>query len=354
MKTYKIAVLPGDGVGPEVVDATVKILKTIEKKAGTYKLDLLLGEAGYNCIANYGTNVPTKTIDILKTTIACLKGPMTTPEETGAPPSAALTIRKLFNLYANMRPCRSLPNVPSLKPNIDLIVIRENTEGMYSGIEFDVSNNTAVAMRVISREASEKVVRFAFKLAAQRRKHLSYVHKANILRRTDGIFNQAVLEIAKDFPGVKVESYHIDAMAMQLIKNPEAFDVIVTTNLFGDIISDEAAQTVGGLGLAAGANIGENYAMFEPVHGSAPKYAGQNKVNPLATIFAGKMLLDHLGEEDSAHIVENAVFEILKEGKVLTYDLGGKAKTSEVGDAIVAKIEHFEISNPRKHPDYFA
>ena len=340
MKTYKIAVLPGDGVGPEVVDATVNVLKAIEKKAGTYKLDLSLGEAGFNCISKYGTNVPNKTIEMLKTTIACLKGPMTTPEEAGAPPSAALTIRKLFNLYANMRPCRSLPNVSSLKPNIDLIVVRENTEGMYSGIEFDVGSNTAVAMRVISRDASEKIARFAFKLATQRRKHLSYVHKANILRRTDGIFNQAVLEIAKDFPDVKVESYHIDAMAMQLIKNPEAFDVIVTTNLFGDIISDEAAQTVGGLGLAAGANIGENYAMFEPVHGSAPKYAGQNKVNPIATVFAGKMLLDYLGEEDSAHVVENAVFEILKEGKVLTYDLGGKAKTSELGEAIIAKLEH--------------
>jgi isopropylmalate/isohomocitrate dehydrogenase-like protein len=339
MKTYKIAVLPGDGVGPEVVDVTVKVLKAVEKKAGTYKLDLCLGEAGFNYISKYGTNLPPKTIDMLKTTIACLKGPMTTPEEPGSPPSAALTIRKLFNLYANIRPCHSLPNVPSLKPNIDLTVVRENTEGLYSGIEFDVGNDTAVAMRVISREASEKIARFAFKLAAQRRKHLSYVHKANILRRTDGIFNQAVLKVAKEFPEVTVEGYHIDAMAMQLIKSAEAFDVIVTTNLFGDIISDEAAQIVGGLGVAAGANIGENYAMFEPVHGSAPKYTTQNKVNPIATVFAGKMLLDYLGEKGSACAVEKAVFEILKEGRVLTYDLGGKAKTSEAGEAIVAKIE---------------
>jgi isocitrate/isopropylmalate dehydrogenase len=229
--------------------------------------------------------------------------------------------------------------VPSLKPNIDLIVVRENTEGMYSGIEFDVDNDTAVAMRVISREASERIARFAFKLAVQRRKNLSYAHKANILRHTDGIFNQAVLKVAKEFPEVNVAGYHIDAMAMQLVKSPEAFDVIVTTNLFGDIISDEAAQIVGGLGMAAGANIGENYAMFEPVHGSAPKYAGQNKVNPIATVFAGKMLLEYLGEKNSAHVVEKAVFEVLEEGKVLTYDLGGKAKTSEVGEAIVAKIE---------------
>jgi len=339
MKTYKVAVLLGDGIGPEVVDAAVKVLKAAEKKAGTYQLNLAWGEAGFNCIAKYGTNVPPQTIDMLKTTVACLKGPMTTPEEPGAPPSAALTIRKLFNLYANVRPCHSLPNVPSLKPNIDLIVVRENTEGLYSGVEFEVGEGVAVAMRVISREASERVARFAFKLAVQRRKHLSYVHKANILRRTDGIFNQAVLQVAKEFPEVAVDGYHIDAMAMQLIKGPEAFDVIVTTNLFGDIISDEAAQLVGGLGMVAGANIGENYAMFEPVHGSAPKYTGQNKVNPMATVFAGRMLLDYLGEIDSAHAVEKAVFEVLREGKVLTYDLGGKAKTSEVAEAIVAKIE---------------
>jgi isopropylmalate/isohomocitrate dehydrogenase-like protein len=339
MKTYKIAVLPGDGIGPEVVDATIKVLKAVEKKAGKYKLDYCWGEAGFNCIAKYGTNVPPQTIDILKTTAACLKGPMTTPEEPGAPPSAALTIRNLFNLYANVRPCHSLPNVPSLKPNIDLVVVRENTEGLYSGIEFDVGNETGVAMRVISRRASERIARFAFRLAAKRRKRLAYVHKANILRRTDGIFNHAVLQVAKEFPRVSVEGYHIDAMAMQLIKGPEAFDVIVTTNLFGDILSDEAAQVVGGLGMAAGANIGENYAMFEPVHGSAPKYARQNKVNPVATVFAGKMLLDYLGEKDSAHAVEKAVFRVLKEGRVLTYDLGGKAKTSEVSDAIIAKIE---------------
>lgn len=322
-----------------MVDASVKVLKAVEEKFGTYKLDLVLGEAGFNCIAEYGTNVPSQTIDLLKTTVACLKGPMTTPEKPGAPPSAALQIRKLFNLYANVRPCFSLPNVPSLKPNINLIIVRENTEGMYSNIEFDVGDDTAVAMRVITRRASERVARFAFKLAVQRSKHLSYVHKANILRRTDGIFNQAVLEVAKEFPEVIVDDYHIDAMAMQLIKRPEAFDVIVTTNLFGDIISDEAAQLVGGLGVAPGANIGENYAMFEPVHGSAPKYTGQNKVNPIATIFAGKMLLDYLGEKDSAHAVEKAVFEVLREGKVLTYDLGGKAKTSEVAEAVAKKIK---------------
>lgn len=339
MKTYRVAVLPGDGIGPEVVNATVEVLRAIEAKTGTYKLDLVWGEAGLNAIAKYGTNVPPPTIDMLKTTVACLKGPMTTPEEPGAPPSAAVTIRRLFNLYANVRPCYSLPNMPSLKANIDLIVIRENTEGMYSGIEFDIGDDTAVAIRVISRKASERIARFAFKLAAERHKHLSYVHKANILRRTDGIFNQAVLDVAKEFPEVTTDGYHIDAMAMQLIKQPEAFDVIVTTNLFGDIISDEAAQLVGGLGVAAGANIGDNYAMFEPVHGSAPKYTGQNRVNPIATVFASKMLLDHLGEKKSAETVEKAVFAVLSDGTALTYDLGGAAKTNEMAEAIVAKIK---------------
>jgi isocitrate dehydrogenase (NAD+) len=338
VRTYRVAVLRGDGIGPEVVDITIKVLEALQRRAGTFKIDLVWGEAGVNAIAKYGTNVPPHTVEMLKTTAACLKGPMTTPEEPGAPPSAALTIRKLFNLYANVRPCLSLPNVPSLKPNIDLAIVRENTEGMYSNIEFEVSKGVGVAMRVISREASTRVARFAFKLADRRRKQLSYVHKANILRRTDGIFNQAILDVSKEFPDVAVESYHIDNMAMQLIKRPETFDVIVTTNLFGDIISDEAAQIVGGLGIAAGANMGDNYAMFEPVHGSAPKYAGQDKVNPIATIFAGKMLLEYVGEKDSAHKLQDAIFGVLKDGKALTYDLGGRAKSSETGEAIVDEI----------------
>ena len=338
MRTHRVAVLPGDGTGPEVVSIAVRVLEAVQEKLGTYKLDLVSGEAGFNAIAKYGTNVPPQTIDMLKTTVACLKGPMTTPEEPGAPPSAALAIRKFFNLYANVRPCSSLPNVPSLKPNIDLTIVRENTEGMYSNIEFDVSEGVAVAMRVISRKASERVARFAFKLADRRRKHLAYVHKANILRRTDGVFNQAILDVSKDFPSVVIEGLHIDNMALQLIKRPETFDVIVTTNLFGDILSDEAAQLVGGLGIASGANMGDNYAMFEPVHGSAPKYAGQDKVNPIATILAGKMLLEYLGERDSARELERAVRLVLEEGKALTYDLGGKARSSEMCQAILDKI----------------
>jgi isocitrate/isopropylmalate dehydrogenase len=244
----------------------------------------------------------------------------------------------MFNLYANVRPSRTFPNVEALKPNIDLVVVRENTEGLYSGAESLLAPGVGVALRIITHEASFKVADFAFKLAMQRRKHLTYIHKGNILRITDGIFKDAVKEAQKKYPQVEVDDLHIDAATMQLIKQPEKYDVMVTTNLFGDILSDEAAQVTGSLGLAAGANIGETYAMFEPVHGSAPKYTGMNRVNPIATIMAGAMMLDWLGEKVAAKKIENAVIDVLKEGKVRTHDLGGQAKGTEITDAIVAKI----------------
>jgi isocitrate dehydrogenase (NAD+) len=336
-KTYTIAALKGDGIGPEVTEATIKVLNAIQQKS-SFQLNILYGEAGYHCIKDYGTNLPKETIDLLKKTEACLKGPMTTPEETGAPVSVAVTLRRMFNLYANVRPCRTFPSVESLKPSIDLVVVRENTEGMYSGMESLLAPGVGVALRVITRDASLKVAHFAFKLAKQRRKHLTYIHKGNILRLTDGIFKEAVKEAQRDYPEVEVDDLHIDAATMQLIKKPEAYDVMVTTNLFGDIISDEAAQVTGSLGLAAGANIGENYGMFEPVHGSAPKYTGKNYVNPIATILAGSMMMDYLGEKQAAATIENAVIAVLKEGKTRTADLGGKATTREMADAIAKKI----------------
>ena len=336
-KTYNIAVLKGDGIGPEVTDSTVKVLKAINDTSDL-KLIFLYGEAGYHCIEEYGTNLPEETIGLLKQTNACLKGPMTTPEEPGAPVSAAVKIRKMFNLYANVRPCRSYPNVDALKPDIDLVVVRENTEGMYSGVEYEVSSGVAVAMRIITQGASRRVAEYAFKLAGKRRKYLTYVHKANILRVTDGVFNAAVKAVAKKHPDVTVDDVHIDAMAMHLIKKPETYDVIVTTNLFGDVLSDEAAQVTGSLGLAAGANIGDSYGMFEPVHGSAPKYTGQNRVNPTATIMAAQMMMNYLGEKEAAEKIENAVMKVLKEGKVRTKDLGGSSTTSEMSDAIASKV----------------
>lgn len=337
-KTYDITVLKGDGIGPEVIDSAIEVLKAVQDTS-KLRLNFRYGEAGYHCIKDYGTNLPEETIALLKQTDACLKGPMTTPEEPGAPVSAAVKIRKLFNLYANVRPCRSYPRVEALRPDIDLVVVRENTEGMYSGVEYEVSPGVAVAMRIITKKASELVAEYAFKLAEKRRNHLTYVHKANILRVTDGVFNEAVKAAAKKHPEVSVEDVHIDAMAMHLIKKPETYDVIVTTNLFGDVISDEAAQVTGSLGLAAGANVGDSYGMFEPVHGSAPKYTGMNRVNPTATIMAVQMMLDYLGEKEAAAKIENAVLKVLKEGKVRTKDLGGSSTTSEMSDAIASRIK---------------
>jgi 3-isopropylmalate dehydrogenase len=264
---------------------------------------------------------------------------MTTPEEPDAPVSVAVTLRKIFNLYANVRPCRSFPNVEALKPNLDFVIVRENTEGLYSGAESLLAPGVGVALRVITREASLKIANFAFKLASQRRKHLTYVHKSNILRVTDGVFKDAVKEARQKYPDVTVDDLYIDAATMQLIKKPEAFDVIVTTNLFGDILSDEGAQVTGSLGLAAGANIGETYGMFEPVHGSAPKYTGMHRVNPIATIMAGSMMLDYLGEKTASAKIENAVISVLAEGKVRTADIGGSAFTDEMANAIAAKLK---------------
>jgi len=339
MNTYRVALLPGDGIGPEIVKATVKVLTAIEDLFGTYKVDWQPGEAGFSVIEKYGTNLPSHTVEMLKTTVAALKGPMTTPpQDPTSQQSATIQMRKMFELYANVRPCFTLPGVPSLKPNIDLVIVRENTEGLYAGIEFDIGE-AAVAIRIISKKGSERIARFAFQLAMQRKKHLTYVHKGNVLKLTDGVFNQAVRDVSKEFPQVKVNNYIVDAMAMALIRNPEDFDVVVTTNLFGDILSDEAAQLVGGVGVMSGANLGETWALFEPVHGSAPDISGKGIANPIATIFAGKRLLEYLGEKDAALSVEKAVIRVLKDGITLTPDLGGTAKTSEIADAIVAMVE---------------
>jgi isopropylmalate/isohomocitrate dehydrogenase-like protein len=337
-KTHNIAVLKGDGIGPEITEAAITVLQAVQDTSDL-KLKFLYGEAGFHCITEQGTNLPDEAIALLKRTDACLKGPMTTPETPGAPVSAAVKIRKMFNLYANVRPCRTYPNVEALKPDIDLVVVRENTEGMYSGVEYEVAPGVGVALRIITKEASLRVSEFAFKLASKRRKHLTYVHKGNILRITDGIFKDAVKALSPKYPDVTTNDIHIDAAAMHLIKKPETFDVIVTTNLFGDVLSDEAAQVTGSLGLAAGANIGDDYGMFEPVHGSAPKYTGQNRVNPTATIMAASMMLDYLGEKDAAAKIERAVMKVLSEGKVRTADLGGSSTTSEMSCAIASKVK---------------
>ncbi len=341
-RPLRVCVIPGDGIGPDVVNATLPVLDAVQDAVKGLRLQYVFAEAGLHCIPKYGTNLPEETKEILKSCDCCLKGPVTTPEEPGSPRSAVVQIRALFELYANLRPLRSLPNVQSLKPNIDMAIVRENTEGMYSGIEFMTGDDSAVAIRLITRKGCERVSRFAFNLAMKRKKHLTYVHKGNILKVTDGIFKDTVLKVAKDFPAVKVDDAHVDAMAMNLIKNPENYDVVVTTNLFGDILTDEGAQLVGGLGVAPGANIGDKYAMFEPVHGSAPKYTGLDRVNPLAMILAAKMMLEWLNFPQAAQRIQSAVEAVLTEGKVLTYDLAPQgvtpAKCSEMGRRIAQEI----------------
>jgi isopropylmalate/isohomocitrate dehydrogenase-like protein len=341
-RTIKVAVIKGDGIGPDVVNATLPVLDAVQDTVKGLKLEYTFAEAGLHCIPTYGTNLPEETIKILKNTDCCLKGPVTTPEEPGSPRSAVVQIRTLFDLYANVRPAKALPAVPSLNPNVDMIIVRENTEGMYSGIEFMTGKDSAVAIRLITRDGCERIARFAFNLAMKRKKHLTYVHKGNILKITDGIFKDSVQKVAKEFPKVSVDDMHVDAAAMNLIKRPEYYDVIVTTNLFGDILSDEAAEVVGGLGVAPGANIGDNYAMFEPVHGSAPKYTGLDRVNPVAMILASKMMLEWLDFPEAAKKIDDAVNVVLKEGKVLTYDIAPQgvtpAKCSEMGKRIAKEI----------------
>jgi len=342
-RTIKVAVIKGDGIGPDVVNATLSVLDAVQDAVKGLKLEYVFAEAGLHCIPTYGTNLPEETKQILMRTDCCLKGPVTTPEEPGSPRSAAVQIRTMFDLYANVRPIKALPAVPSLNPNVDMIIVRENSEGMYSGIEFMTGKDSAVAIRLITRSGSERIARFSFNLAMKRKKHLTYVHKGNILKITCGLFKESVLKVSKDFPEVSVDDIHVDAAAMNLIKRPESFDVMVTTNLFGDILSDEAAQIVGGLGVAPGANIGDSYAMFEPIHGSAPKYTGMDKANPIAMILASKLMLEWLGFPEAAKKIEEAVNAVLREGKNLTYDLVPQdiipAKCSEMGKRIAREIK---------------
>ncbi|MEM0143701.1 MAG: isocitrate/isopropylmalate dehydrogenase family protein [Candidatus Parvarchaeum sp.] len=336
-KKWRVAVIKGDGVGPDVVNAALLVLDAVKKK---FNLDIeyVPAQAGLNSVEKYGTNLPEETLEILKNTDCLLKGPTTTPEGANSLPSANVGIRKHFDLYADVRPNKTLPNVPSLKPNVDMVIVRENTEGMYSGLDFRLNQDTTIGIRVITRKACERIVKYAFKLAEERKKHVTLVHKGNVLKVSDGMFKDIFYEEAKKHPNVKADDAHVDAITQWFIKQPEFYDVLVTENLFGDIISDEAAMVVGGIGTGASANIGEKYAMFEPIHGSVPKYTGMDKVNPIGTIMSVKMMMDWMGYKEAGKSIENAVYKVLEEGKVLTYDLGGNAKCSEVGKEIADKI----------------
>jgi len=330
---YNVTLIPGDGIGPEISEAARRVID-----ATGVDINWEVVEAGEAVIERYGTPLPEYVLDSIKENKVALKGPLTTPVGKGFR-SVNVTLRQSLNLYANIRPARSLPGIVTRYRDIDLIVVRENTEDLYAGIEHRVGRDAAESIKIITREASERVCRHAFELAhKQGRKKVTAVHKANIMKLSDGLFLESARKVAEDYPDIEFEDMIVDAMSMKLVQTPENYDVMVMSNLYGDILSDLCAGLVGGLGVAPGANIGTEAAVFEPVHGSAPKHAGKNKVNPLAIILSGVMMLQHLGEDKHAERIMQAVIDVLEEGASVTYDLGGTASTSGMADAIISKL----------------
>jgi isocitrate dehydrogenase (NAD+) len=330
-----VTLIPGDGIGPELAQATRRVLD-----ASGIKLDWEVVEAGEAMLAKEGTPLPQSVLDsILRNKIA-IKGPITTPVGVGFR-SVNVALRQTLGLYANLRPVRSIPGLVTRYDDVDLVIVRENTEDLYAGIEHMVGPDAAESIKIITRAASERIARFAFEYAvANGRKKVTAVHKANIMKFSDGLFLESCRTIAAQYEGkIAFEDRIVDNMCMQLVQKPELYDVLVLPNLYGDIVSDLCAGLVGGLGVAPGANIGTEAAVFEAVHGSAPKYAGQNKANPTALMLSGVLMLRHLGEQAAAQRVENAIREVIAEGRTVTYDLGGSAGTSEFADAIVARLE---------------
>ncbi len=334
MAQHKITLIPGDGIGPEIAEAARGVIE-----ATGIDIQWEIVQAGAGVIGEYGTPLPEHVLESIKRNRVALKGPLTTPIGTGFR-SINVTLRQELNLYANIRPARSLPGISSRYEHVNLIVVRENTEDLYAGIEHRVGKNAAESIKIITREASERVARHAFEMAKrENRKKVTVVHKANIMKFTDGLFLECAREVSKDYPEIEFDEMIVDAMCMKLVQTPENYDVLLTPNLYGDIISDLCAGLVGGLGVAPGANVGFDAAVFEPVHGSAPKHAGFNRVNPLAIILSGIMMLKHIGENDAAERITKAVEEVLIEAAHLTYDLHGSASTSEMADAIINKMK---------------
>jgi isocitrate dehydrogenase (NAD+) len=337
---YRITLIPGDGTGPELIAATRRVLE-----ATGIQFDWDVQEAGADVMDRYGTPLPDVVLESVRANKVALKGPITTPVGTGFR-SVNVAIRKMLDLYANVRPARAMEGIPVCHEGVNLVVVRENTEGLYAGIEHDVIPNVAAeSIRIITRQGTERIVRFAFEYAqANGRRLVTAVHKANILKATDGLFLKVAREVAADFPELQFSDRIVDNMSMQLVQRPHEYDVLVCPNLFGDILSDLCSGLVGGLGVAPGANIGDEMAVFEPVHGSAPKYAGRNKVNPTATILSGALMLRHLGEREAADQVEAAVHAVIAEGQSTTYDLKPSRDdptavgTREMADAIIAAM----------------
>ncbi len=357
---YRITLIPGDGIGPEVVDAARRVL---EATGIPFEWDVQ--EVGEAVIPKYGTPIPDHVIESIRHNKVALKGPITTPVGYGFR-SVNVAIRKALDLYVNLRPAKLYPGVRSRYERVDLIVVRENTEDLYAGVEFEqgteecrkvinlirelsgqpVRDDSGISIKAISVTGSRRIVKWAFEYARKNgRKKVTAVHKANIMKFTDGLFLRVAREVAQEYPDIEFEDRIVDNLSMQLVQRPEEYDVLVLPNLYGDIISDLCAGLIGGLGIAPGANIGDEAAVFEPVHGSAPKYAGQNKANPTATILSGVLMLRHLGETEAADLVEQAVADVIREGKYVTYDLKPTRDdltavgTREMADAIIAKMQ---------------
>ena len=340
MKEYKISVIRGDGIGPELTEATMEVLKATQREFDL-NLSMVEAEAGDLCFEKRGAALPEDSIKKIKESDACLKGPV---GETAA--DVIVKLRLMFDLYANIRPIKAYPATTVARPDIDMIFVRENTEDVYKGQEFTIGNDTAVCLRVITRRNCERIARKGFEIARIRngKKKVTAIHKANVMRVTDGLFASVCRETAKLYPDIFFNELYVDAASMRLIKEPQVFDVLVTCNMFGDILSDEAAQLIGGLGMAPGANIGDKFALFEPIHGSAPNRAGKQTANPISMILASKMMLDWLGERhmdsrclEAATAIQNSVINTLRTNNTVP-DLGGKTTTFGMAMAIAADI----------------
>ena len=323
---YKIAVVPGDGIGQEVMEATISVLDNLD-----IDFDYVYGEAGDACLEKTGTALPKETIDIVRDSDACLFG---AAGETAA--DVIVKLRQEMKMFANLRPVKAYPNTNALSEDIDFMIVRENTEGLYIADKEEFTEDGATAKRVITREAEERIIDYAFNYAKDNGKSkVTGVHKANVLKKSDGLFKEIFYEVGERCPDIEKEDFYVDATAMYLITQPQSFEVIVTTNLFGDILSDEGAGLVGGLGLIPSANIGSDGALFEPVHGSAPDIAGKGIANPIAMMLSAVMMLRYLNENESADKLDNAILKLLSDGKVLTGDLGGNATTKDVTEEII-------------------
>lgn len=329
---HNITLIKGDGIGPEITDAVVKIIKA----AG---VDIVwdIQTAGADVIEKEGVPLPQRVIDSVKRNKIALKSPVTTPIGRGFR-SVNVQLRKELDLYANLRPCYNLPNIETRYENVDIVVVRENTEDLYAGIERQVDENTAESIKIITRAASERIAEFAFDYAVKNnRKEVCVVTKANICKLSDGLFLDCARKIAKKYPNIGFREILVDNCCMQLVQNPNQFDTLLLPNLYGDIVSDLCAGLVGGLGIAQGANIGKDYAVFEPVHGSAPDIAGQDKANPTAMLMSAIEMLNFIGETTAAAKIKSALFETLKSG-IKTADIGGNASCSEFTNAVVQRL----------------